>query len=400
MKAYLLPENPAPDHLRCVRIYLPDDPGFVAAFWGSMDYLATWLAWERDDDHTAAIAAASMQAAVDLSRDEWLVKGCATIIEAPYTEETPDGRTPAEAATDDLFAWLIDLLTAILDALADSVPTAEIKADIAGEIASVTGKDGTDTADKMVEAMAGKTPAEQAAAVDPDNWQDLRNRSYCKQPEYLTDKWSYSHWLDRLAESLIDAITEDLDDAIDWLFDALNAAAALITGENASQIIEAGDGGGASFGWTTPDCIGCRRYYFRDDLFGWDVTTGTWVADEGIRTEQTAGREKIDVFLDLPDEPNITEVAIEYDSTQQATSPHYVRIWGTPPGESESLLYSGTIEGGIDRHVILPLDQQLDQVHVGITYFYTGQTAWLIWVQLTSDSGVVPSGRPCDYSEY
>lgn len=54
---YLLPEviNP-PDHV-CIVVKLPNDKAYVNAFWGQMDQLARWRAWDRDDAHTARDAA-------------------------------------------------------------------------------------------------------------------------------------------------------------------------------------------------------------------------------------------------------------------------------------------------------------------------------------------------------
>lgn len=62
-KAYLLPENPNPPGDRCIVVYLPDDDAFQRALMGSLEFLATWVAWENDEGHTALVAGQRMKQA-------------------------------------------------------------------------------------------------------------------------------------------------------------------------------------------------------------------------------------------------------------------------------------------------------------------------------------------------
>lgn len=55
-KRYLLPANANPDTDRCVIVFIPDAPEYLRAFMGSLTFLGTWTAWERDPDHRAMIA--------------------------------------------------------------------------------------------------------------------------------------------------------------------------------------------------------------------------------------------------------------------------------------------------------------------------------------------------------
>lgn len=41
---------------RCVSIDIPDDPNHIAAFWGTLQSLAYWFSWERDDNKTGLAA--------------------------------------------------------------------------------------------------------------------------------------------------------------------------------------------------------------------------------------------------------------------------------------------------------------------------------------------------------
>lgn len=56
-KAYPLPEDPQTEDLCCTLVFYPDKPEYRQALWGSLGYLATWLAWERDDEKSGKIAA-------------------------------------------------------------------------------------------------------------------------------------------------------------------------------------------------------------------------------------------------------------------------------------------------------------------------------------------------------
>lgn len=55
--SYLLPENPNPEEDGCLLVFYPDDPAFRRALIGSLMHLEKWVAYERDEAHTALIAA-------------------------------------------------------------------------------------------------------------------------------------------------------------------------------------------------------------------------------------------------------------------------------------------------------------------------------------------------------
>lgn len=57
---YPLPEVVNPDGVKCIVVKLPDDPAYIHAFWGQMDELARWRAWDRDDAKTGKDAASVM----------------------------------------------------------------------------------------------------------------------------------------------------------------------------------------------------------------------------------------------------------------------------------------------------------------------------------------------------
>lgn len=66
---YLIPDDPSPSNNRCVRVYVPNDPLYMAALLGALTYLGQWTAWERDALHRGVLAADSWKDANDLTLD-------------------------------------------------------------------------------------------------------------------------------------------------------------------------------------------------------------------------------------------------------------------------------------------------------------------------------------------
>lgn len=62
-KGYIIPANPLPDGLRCLRVYIPDDDIYQYAFAGAYHFFSKWVAWERDGTGRAAMAAAAWRSA-------------------------------------------------------------------------------------------------------------------------------------------------------------------------------------------------------------------------------------------------------------------------------------------------------------------------------------------------
>ena len=63
-KGYLLPSGDASeDELECCIVFYPARDEYRRALMGSLDYLATWIAWERDSEKRGQDAAASWKLA-------------------------------------------------------------------------------------------------------------------------------------------------------------------------------------------------------------------------------------------------------------------------------------------------------------------------------------------------
>ncbi len=69
---YLLPEGECyTDELACTLVFYPDKPEYRRALLGSITYLSTWLAWERDADKRGQDAARAWKNAVDETLGCW-----------------------------------------------------------------------------------------------------------------------------------------------------------------------------------------------------------------------------------------------------------------------------------------------------------------------------------------
>lgn len=68
-KGYLIPENAQPTTNRCLRVFVPDDPLYIAAFLGALTYFGQWTAWERDKEKRGQFAASAWKDANELTID-------------------------------------------------------------------------------------------------------------------------------------------------------------------------------------------------------------------------------------------------------------------------------------------------------------------------------------------
>lgn len=70
-KGYLLPDSAYTEDMACTLVYYPDKPEYRRALLGSLAYLATWIAWEKESEHKGIDAALSWKIALDLTVECW-----------------------------------------------------------------------------------------------------------------------------------------------------------------------------------------------------------------------------------------------------------------------------------------------------------------------------------------
>jgi hypothetical protein len=71
-KGYLLPSGDAyTEDMACTLVFYPDKAEYRRALGGSLAYLATWIAWEKETDHKGIDAALCWKIALDLTMECW-----------------------------------------------------------------------------------------------------------------------------------------------------------------------------------------------------------------------------------------------------------------------------------------------------------------------------------------
>jgi len=70
-KGYLLPAVAYTEDMVCQLVYYPDKPEYRRALLGSLAYLATWIAWEKEPEHKAKDASLSWKIALDATMECW-----------------------------------------------------------------------------------------------------------------------------------------------------------------------------------------------------------------------------------------------------------------------------------------------------------------------------------------
>ena len=71
-KGYPLPPGDAfTEDLACTLVFYPDKPEYRRALGGSLAYLATWIAWEKDTEHRALDAALAWNLAYESTMECW-----------------------------------------------------------------------------------------------------------------------------------------------------------------------------------------------------------------------------------------------------------------------------------------------------------------------------------------
>lgn len=101
-KGYLFPIPVDPGSVLCFRVYIPNDPLYMAAFWSSYQFLSQWSAWKRDEDHNAKDVAAVWMPLYQQARTEFLAgEGC----EVFDVRQNPDNSCRLDKSDDGGETW-------------------------------------------------------------------------------------------------------------------------------------------------------------------------------------------------------------------------------------------------------------------------------------------------------
>jgi hypothetical protein len=343
-KGYLLPEV-MPTEYRCYQVFVPDCPEAVAAFWGSLDYLSKWMAWERDDLHRGKDMAALFYTGVQLARDQqdW---GCGVLTSV---RQHPDYPCLLQYSEDDGETWITfaDILlcpvlpgaptddgealsTDVLWVLWNIFDVVRVSLDGGGTVAQAAQMGAEQSLQwlgrhylvvwrAIAQAMSEHSPAERASAMDYDEWEPLHAAGWCDARDEDPED-DYKHWLDVWADGLM----EWLNEAAGWLWVALNTTAeTLLNAVNLASAGYAGNGEGAGFGWSTPACPGRWDWYFEGSdppytiIQGYEGPGGN--PGNCLRGVDVPPSYNAEMKVDVVAEGQLTQITLDY-----------YHSWGTP----------------------------------------------------------------------
>ena len=295
-RGYIIPSVMDPEDAVCIRVYVPADQLYIAAFFGALEHFGKWVAWEKDDSHRAKDVAEVWRTWIKKTRDEWDCGGgdCGImnvrqkpgepcILErqlccAGAWEQFADLRLCAFGIDDMLYeegeswkeiddilwqlkSW-IEQIDAWLTAGKDAV---EIKYLMASQIGWIMGLD------TIINNMAAMSAGDRTTAIAALDWDDIRASVYCDSgscwPVY-GDISTYYAWLDCLSDWLFGA----LNDTANALFDSLNVGSDwIIDTLNLAPVARAA--GGSGFGSEKPSCIKTAVFdWTLGDKLGWELT--------------------------------------------------------------------------------------------------------------------------------
>lgn len=246
-KGYILPDNHEPDGYYCLTVHIPRDVAYLRAFFGALDFMGKWLAWDDGGDGRAKEAADVWKVANELTHQLWALcpKGneggmCCddgSLIPPPFSEgSNPNG---AEDAAANVINGILKPLAAMAADYCDDSEAAFIAAAQAYMRQFNAGYTAPATLASIYQQVCALTEPEREAlqgdAIYCDAFEEL---SQCADVNGVWDV------LDCLNELLVNW----LDAANDSLMDALNAAAAALgAGGLQAAAGYGGAGGGAGF---------------------------------------------------------------------------------------------------------------------------------------------------------
>lgn len=75
-KGYLIPSVVEPDSYVCLKVYLPDNEGYIEAFSGQFHDLGIWMTWEDESTKSASSVASVMKDAIDYTYANGWLNSC------------------------------------------------------------------------------------------------------------------------------------------------------------------------------------------------------------------------------------------------------------------------------------------------------------------------------------
>lgn len=309
-KGYPIPSTIDPGKWQCVKVYIPDDPLYLGAFWESYSFFSRWLAWELTNDTKGKQAARVWFPAWMTARSEYeQALGCSAypIPSPPYTGSTQDGRSPEEATVDDILWWYKSVIQEVIDRLGDSEDPQDIIDDLTARMTALTGKNYGTGFTELVNYLYALTPVQRQDWADAIDWQQVRSRFFCEDHcQTLLSHWI--EWLLCYADYMAQVLTwtsQQISAALGTLFDLMQED----DGTGYGWAAQAAGGGGVDFGFGSADCWEAVFDFTIND-YGWvagpagfapQLNAGAWVS--GVGWTPTAIRDSLGTFTDYAAAP-------------------------------------------------------------------------------------------------
>lgn len=223
-KGYILPDAPDTDDYYYLCVAVPRAYEYLIAFYGSLDYLAKWVAWERDGTDRAAQAAAVWRAANEITRangtdctggddmqlrqrpdnpcvlqasddggSTWYDVYNASLCSVP---PSPPGDVDERGRYDDIIYYIWQLVIDVDTAIQAGTPTNTIKQDTVTKLNNHLGSSKHAAATvKLIDDMANATQSERDAVTNSSKWQQVRDDSWCQNRDDRSDYADYYQWI-------------------------------------------------------------------------------------------------------------------------------------------------------------------------------------------------------------
>lgn len=299
---YIIPQVVDPASYRCIRVYVPNDTLYLAAFWNAYEYFAKWAAWERDTAHRAKDAAAVWRIGYDMARDEWEAGEDCDMAHFQL-RQNPDDPCQLQQSFDGGETWSLAFDYRLCSEAVTLPPpypgsdtgsedaAAEVLRDIWIGILDIVD----DSPDKptfignATTEMRLYDPDWSNPAALGDIWDTWISLNITQQEAYK-DECTYTVMFDEMKSCFdpegaldyldcwTDMITEWLTDASDTLITLLNQVAYTLSGNGVQAAAGGGAGGGAGFGTGCGTDPLSQCYEFTTDDFAFTPAAG----DEGV----------------------------------------------------------------------------------------------------------------------
>lgn len=180
-KGYMIPDEPSPVGDICIRVRVPNDVKYVAAFWGAYQYFTTWKAWQRDEAKTGKVCAERWKQSFDMARLEYEKElanmcncGCGCGCGGGIVDYAPSpGQYPIERTTSNAAINVYrEAMAGVLASKTGGVSVGEAVTEFLKRYPSANPKNAEDFIGKVYSNVP--TPG-----IDDPDWNVVRNQVGC-----------------------------------------------------------------------------------------------------------------------------------------------------------------------------------------------------------------------------